>query len=194
MKNGNRQTGSAERHWGLLALIAGSAMLGVMGTVAIMTVLRTSPTKMESGIPEEVLERRAVQLREIEARLEALQGLTLKASESAAQTRRAKVIVLRAAARGNRTASVAYVVSGQKGLDDNQPIVYVDGVRMDDYGEALNSLSPDRIDRVEIVKGEAAKAQYGEEGSNGVVQVFLKSGDDADGEEKRRRRPSRDSR
>ena len=57
---------------------------------------------------------------------------------------------------------------------EGDPIVYVDGVRVDGGREALKEISPERIDRVEVLKGEAAVATYGDEAKNGVVQIFLK--------------------
>ncbi len=168
MKNRNRESRNHERQWGLLALIAGSAALGVAGTAAIVTLLGAgrTPAEVES---------------------DHLRELTL--------TREAQEVVTRVRVLSGRIA-----VNGHDAIhDEAQPIVYVDGVRLDDRSEGLSSLSPDRIDRIEVIKGEAAKTQYGEEAANGVIQIFLKPGDlgfgeERDSEGKWRRRPSRDSR
>jgi TonB-linked SusC/RagA family outer membrane protein len=68
------------------------------------------------------------------------------------------------------------------------PIVYVDGVRMDadasrgptQRGGAgasrLNDINPDDIESIEIIKGPAAATLYGTEASNGVVQIITKRG------------------
>jgi beta-lactamase regulating signal transducer with metallopeptidase domain len=53
-----------------------------------------------------------------------------------------------------------------------EPMVFVDGEEVDPA--TLEELSPDRIDRVEVIKGEAARSVYGAEGANGVIQIFLK--------------------
>ena len=72
----------------------------------------------------------------------------------------------------------------------NEPIVYVDGVRVDTYGgfgpevsaggggspSRLDDINPDAIERIEILKGAAAATLYGTEASNGVIQIFTKSG------------------
>ena len=74
----------------------------------------------------------------------------------------------------------------------NEPIVYVDGVRMNtggDFGGAvdaggggagsssrLDDINPSSIERIEILKGAAAATLYGTEASNGVIQIFTKSG------------------
>ncbi len=69
----------------------------------------------------------------------------------------------------------------------NNPVVYVDGVRI--YSEngpvslqsrqgvwAVNDLPADAIERVEIVRGAAATTLYGTEASGGVIQIFTKKG------------------
>ncbi|HKW11299.1 MAG TPA: M56 family metallopeptidase [Gemmatimonadaceae bacterium] len=53
-----------------------------------------------------------------------------------------------------------------------KPILVLDGVRSDI--SALAKLDRTRIDRVEVLKGEAAKAAYGAIGSNGVIVVTTK--------------------
>lgn len=69
----------------------------------------------------------------------------------------------------------------------NEPIVYVDGIRVDrssmarsSGGQAsvsrLDDIPPDAIERIEILKGAAAATLFGTEASNGVIQVFTKKG------------------
>ncbi len=82
------------------------------------------------------------------------------------------------------------------GFTRQRPLVLIDGVRVDteklewggmegvtccgfsgDAGEdRLSDLNPDEIDRVEVLKGPAAAALLGSEGSAGVIQVFTKRG------------------
>lgn len=66
-----------------------------------------------------------------------------------------------------------------------QPLVYVDGIRVDHGGasrqEVLAALDPASIERVEVLKGPAAVELYGAEASNGVIQIFLREEEDADG-------------
>ncbi len=67
-----------------------------------------------------------------------------------------------------------------------QPIVYVDGVRVNqDYFDAgvggqeqsaLSVLDPESIESIEILKGPAAAALYGTVGANGVVLIKTKHG------------------
>ena len=66
----------------------------------------------------------------------------------------------------------------------NQPIIYVDGVRVNSEGgqggagaaSRLNDINPDAIARIEVLKGAAAATLFGTEASNGVIQIFTKSG------------------
>jgi len=79
----------------------------------------------------------------------------------------------------------------------NQPIIYVDGVRVRSEGyrrnrppfndsngfrgsnyqaSPLNDINPADVDRVEIIKGAAASTLYGTEAAAGVIQIFTKHG------------------
>jgi TonB-dependent starch-binding outer membrane protein SusC len=77
----------------------------------------------------------------------------------------------------------------------NQPLIYVDGVRLrsdgyqrnvppsgsqlrsgNDVASPLNDVNPNDIERVEIIKGAAAATLYGTEAAAGVIQIFTKRG------------------
>jgi TonB-dependent SusC/RagA subfamily outer membrane receptor len=77
----------------------------------------------------------------------------------------------------------------------NQPIIYVDGIRVrsDPYmrnisptegagrggnvtASPLNDINPNDIERIEILKGSAASTLYGTEAAAGVIQIFTKRG------------------
>jgi TonB-dependent SusC/RagA subfamily outer membrane receptor len=79
----------------------------------------------------------------------------------------------------------------------NQPIVYVDGVRVRSEGyrrnrppfddsngfrganyqaSPLNDINPADVERVEVIKGAAASTLYGTEAAAGVIQIFTKKG------------------
>ena len=74
---------------------------------------------------------------------------------------------------------------------NNEPVVYVDGIRADNAGgfsgfvatggsgtpSRLDDLNPEAIERVEILKGASAATLFGSEASNGVIQIFTKRGD-----------------
>ena len=52
-----------------------------------------------------------------------------------------------------------------------QPLIYIDGERTE---RDISELSPDDIERVEVVKGAAATELFGEEAKGGVIQIFTK--------------------
>jgi TonB-dependent starch-binding outer membrane protein SusC len=77
----------------------------------------------------------------------------------------------------------------------NQPIVYVDGVRVrsdgyaknvpntgfqsrsnNDHASPFNDINPADIERIEVIKGAAATTLYGTEAAAGVIQIFTKRG------------------
>jgi len=77
----------------------------------------------------------------------------------------------------------------------NQPLIYIDGVRMrsdafhknvpptgypgrsgNDVASPLNNINPDDIARIEVIKGAAATTLYGTEAAAGVIQIFTKRG------------------
>lgn len=77
----------------------------------------------------------------------------------------------------------------------NQPLIYVDGVRLrsdgyqrnvpftgsdlrsgNDIASPLNDINPSDIERIEVIKGAAAATLYGTEAAAGVIQIFTKNG------------------
>jgi TonB-dependent SusC/RagA subfamily outer membrane receptor len=70
----------------------------------------------------------------------------------------------------------------------NDPLLYVDGVRVAERGQALsiyagggspsflNDINPEEIENIEIVKGPAAATLYGTQAANGVIRITTKRG------------------
>ena len=72
----------------------------------------------------------------------------------------------------------------------NDPLIYVDGVRVDNtqgsgptsqgFGSQpvsrWNDFDPDDIESIEVIKGPAAATLYGTEATNGVIQIITKRG------------------
>ena len=66
----------------------------------------------------------------------------------------------------------------------NQPLIYIDGVRIDNSmtdnasisTSRLNDIDPNNIERIEVIKGAAAATLFGTEASSGVIQIFTKRG------------------
>ncbi|MDZ7361510.1 MAG: TonB-dependent receptor [candidate division KSB1 bacterium] len=94
---------------------------------------------------------------------------------------------------GNVGAGFRFNVRSGGGLNGNeQPVIYVDGVRVNDdqftgFGvggqgiSLLSSLNPEEIERFEVLKGPAGAASYGTNGSNGVVLITTRRGKLASG-------------
>lgn len=91
-------------------------------------------------------------------------------------------------ASGNPGGGIRFRVRSGTGLGgDGQPVIYVDGIRVDNsqvtgFGVGgqgigvLSDLDPNQIASMEILKGPAAAALYGTSGSNGVVIIETKDG------------------
>jgi len=92
-------------------------------------------------------------------------------------------------ASGNVGTGSAVRVRGYTSLGvGNQPLIYVDGIRVDNrFGvgpnlrdgaqvSKLDDINPDDIESIEIIKGPAAATLYGTEASNGVIQIITKRG------------------
>jgi len=58
--------------------------------------------------------------------------------------------------------------------DGPEPLVYMDGELVDPG--VMEGLDPDRIERIEVLKGDAAIEMYGPEAVVGVIQIFTKDG------------------
>lgn len=74
---------------------------------------------------------------------------------------------------------------------NSTPIIYVDGVRMDNLNtpsklgggsttgagiSAISDIPMDNIERIEYINGGAATTMYGSDAANGVIQIFTKKG------------------
>ena len=89
---------------------------------------------------------------------------------------------------GNVGGGFRFDVRAGGGLNGNeQPVIYVDGVRLDNeeyknyYAggqgfSTLADLNPEDIENIEVLKGPAAATTYGTNGSNGVVLITTKRG------------------
>jgi TonB-linked SusC/RagA family outer membrane protein len=75
---------------------------------------------------------------------------------------------------------------------NNEPVVYVDGIRVQsgtyapqgDAGQGvslLESFNPNDIESIEVIKGPAASTLYGAEAANGVIQIITKKGKGSEG-------------
>ena len=77
-------------------------------------------------------------------------------------------------AEGSPDANIRIRVRGGGSVSqDNSPLYIVDGVQVEN---ALNLLSPQDIQSIDVLKDAAATAIYGARGANGVVIITTKSG------------------
>lgn len=94
---------------------------------------------------------------------------------------------------GNLGSSARVLIRGARSITgDNQPLFVVDGVPMDnsvntsvnqargaggyDYGNPIQDINPADIESINVLKGAAASALYGNRGANGVIMVTTKKG------------------
>lgn len=88
---------------------------------------------------------------------------------------------------GTKGTATAIRIRGASSINlSNQPLVFVDGVRLNEgftsagqSGQAydrFNDLNPDEIESIELVKGPAAATLYGADASAGVIQIITKKG------------------
>ncbi|MGH7698956.1 MAG: TonB-dependent receptor domain-containing protein [Gemmatimonadales bacterium] len=84
-------------------------------------------------------------------------------------------------------AGSAIILRGVNTLGSINPLIYVDGVRLEagNHGDpdeanvvatALDDIDARSIERVEVVRGAAATTLYGTEAAAGVIQIFTKTG------------------
>ena len=73
---------------------------------------------------------------------------------------------------GRPGAGAEVRIRGVGSVNGSSPIYVVDGVIADD----INFLSPNDIERIEVLKDASATAIYGSRGANGVIIVTTKSG------------------
>jgi len=102
------------------------------------------------------------------------------------QGREAGVVSM--AASGTAGTAGPMILRGITSLtQDNQPLIYIDGIRLDRSNtnlvgtggqviDRLSDINPQDISRMEVIKGAAATALYGSEASSGVIQIFTKRG------------------
>ncbi|MEJ5266146.1 MAG: TonB-dependent receptor plug domain-containing protein, partial [Bacteroidales bacterium] len=87
---------------------------------------------------------------------------------------------------GTPGASTKVILRGYSSLSgSNNPLYIVDGTPIDngtaigngtDFGNGANSINPDDVENVTILKGAAATALYGSRAANGVIMITTKSG------------------
>ncbi|QBO57982.1 SusC/RagA family TonB-linked outer membrane protein [Chryseobacterium salivictor] len=96
-----------------------------------------------------------------------------------------KVAGLSVIANSNFAGSANMVIRGIKGVAGSSPLVVIDGTPVNndstfgfgkDFGNALSDINQEDIASINVLKGAAASALYGERGLNGVILITTKNG------------------
>ena len=95
-----------------------------------------------------------------------------------------KVAGLQVNTNNNFGGSSNLVIRGYKSLKGGGPLIVIDGSPVNnnslsgtfDYGNFLSDINQEDIESVNVLKGAAASALYGERGLNGVIVITTKSG------------------
>ena len=123
-----------------------------------------------------------------------LKGEALLENRSAniASSLSGKIAGMQVTTTGVPGGSNRIVIRGESSLNNNQPLIVVDGVPFDnaqgnggvgdvdwggyDYGDGLSLINQDDIESVSVLKGPSAAALYGSRGGAGVILITTKSG------------------
>jgi len=65
------------------------------------------------------------------------------------------------------------VIRGPAHVQGRVPLIVVDGRVLRDNNEA-QQINPNQIERIDVLKGQAAVDRYGASGANGVILITLK--------------------
>ncbi len=95
-----------------------------------------------------------------------------------------KVAGLQVNTNNNFGGSTNLVIRGYKSLNGGTPLIVIDGSPVSntslsgfyDYGNFLSDINQEDIESVNVLKGAAASALYGERGLNGVIIITTKNG------------------
>lgn len=96
-----------------------------------------------------------------------------------------KVSGLNVTSTNNFGGSSNLVIRGIKGITGTNPLIVIDGSPVNnsssrygrvDYGNALSDINQDDVASINVLKGAAASALYGERGLNGVILITTKNG------------------
>ena len=67
-------------------------------------------------------------------------------------------------------------IRSTEGTEEHEPLFVVDGVVVDPAsGFDFEGLDPDKIERIEVLKGASAEALYGERAAGGVINIYMKA-------------------
>ncbi|MEX2465672.1 MAG: TonB-dependent receptor [Gemmatimonadota bacterium] len=93
------------------------------------------------------------------------------------------VVVQQGSGAAGTASAIKIRGSSTMRLVNDGPLVYIDGVRVNNRMESgardvsrIDDIDPSSIESIEIIKGPAAATLYGTEAANGVIQIITKDG------------------
>ncbi|SUX46513.1 catecholate siderophore receptor CirA [Chryseobacterium indoltheticum] len=119
-----------------------------------------------------------------EVKAEALTGGTTNTG-NVASLLSGKVSGLQVNTNNNFGGSANLLIRGYKSLSGGSPLIVIDGSPVNngtvggaifDYGNFLSDINQEDIESINVLKGAAASALYGERGSDGVILIVTKNG------------------
>lgn len=118
---------------------------------------------------------------------EEIEGLPLQSFDRALQGRAAGTQI--SAASGQPGGALNIRIRGVGSINaGNDPLIIIDGVQVAQFGGSsqassnpLNSINPNDIESIDVLKDAAAAAIYGAQAANGVIVVTTKSGKQTEG-------------
>ena len=152
---------------------------GSTGPGARMSATRPqlSPAELGMWTVQNVLdgwvpERSATELVELDDRESGGERANGRTLEEMFAGRFAGVEVLRLPAGG-----ITFRIRGRNTfLGDTEPLIMVDGVEVPGGGGGMLFLSPDDIEKIEVLKDPGSTGVYGSKGANGVILITRKKG------------------
>jgi hypothetical protein len=172
------------------------ARAGTLGALAAAALLAACEAKLPTAGEIERMDVAGVESRarlvvtEMDAAEFLVDGVAATAEEARAISpeRIAAIQVEKTVHDGEERAQVRIVTREAVGAEDvririrgevaagapggEQPLVFIDGARSD--AAAMRALGPERIEKVEVIKGPAAVQRFGPEAAAGVVQITTK--------------------
>lgn len=170
----------------VLAVVLSSSF----AVVSAQTVRDTANTTDIEGVVVTALgikrEKKSLGYASQEIKASALSDGTTNTGNIAAQLS-GKIAGLNVNTNSNFGGSSNLVIRGVKTLTGGNPLIVIDGSpvnnsstydskSMVDYGNALSDINQEDIESINVLKGAAASALYGERGLNGVIVITTKNG------------------
>lgn len=173
-------------------LTAGVLVLVLSSSVAIAQAQQKKNDTIDTNEIEGVVvtalgikrEKKSLGYASEEVKAEALVGGTTNTG-NVASLLSGKVAGLQVNTNNNFGGSANLLIRGYKSLSGGSPLVVIDGSPVNngtvsgstfDYGNFLSDINQDDIESINVLKGAAASALYGERGSDGVILIVTKNG------------------